>query len=84
MYQRKYALDLLVEYGFLNCKATTTLISTEKHDHSLTKKLEDSTHYKKLIRKLLYLANTRPDISFAIQQLSRHLKPNGRSFDCST
>ncbi|XP_015939175.1 secreted RxLR effector protein 161-like [Arachis duranensis] len=39
--------------------------------------LSDSTPYQRIIEKLLYLSNTRPDISFAIGKLSQFL-------DCPT
>ncbi|XP_052111554.1 secreted RxLR effector protein 161-like [Arachis duranensis] len=39
--------------------------------------LSDSTPYRRIIGKLLYLSNTRPDISFAIGKLSQFL-------DCPT
>lgn len=73
MYQRKYALDLLAEYGFLDCKPCSTPIPVEQQNYLTTKALEDNSHYIKLIGKLLYFSNTRPDISYAVQQLSQHL-----------
>ncbi|XP_016166989.1 uncharacterized protein LOC107609508 [Arachis ipaensis] len=39
--------------------------------------LPDSSDYRKIIGKLLYLSNTRPDISFAVGKLSQFL-------DCPT
>ena len=35
--------------------------------------LSENTPYRQLVGKLLYLTTTRPDISFAVQQLSQFL-----------
>lgn len=74
IYQRKYTLELLAKYGFLECKPATTPITIDQQDYTKTKPIEDITGYRKLIGKLLYLTNTRPDISFTVQQLSQHLE----------
>lgn len=46
----------------------------DKQDFTKTKKLDCNTKYRKLVEKLPYLANKRPDIAYAVQQLSQHLK----------
>lgn len=74
LYQGKYTLDLLAEYGFLDCKPPTTPIIVNKRDINQSKLLENNTNYRKLIGKLLFLTNTRPDISYAVQQLSQQLE----------
>ncbi|XP_050888555.1 uncharacterized mitochondrial protein AtMg00810-like [Lathyrus oleraceus] len=70
--QRKYTLELLQDVGLLATKSskipfnpTTKLSST---DGAL---LEDPSSYRRLIGRLLYLTNTRPDISFSVQHLSQ-------------
>jgi len=35
--------------------------------------LENPTHYRKLISKLIYLTNTRPDITYAVNTLSQYI-----------
>lgn len=72
--QRKHILDLLADYGFLECKAASTQITMDKQDYSQIKTLENISGYRQLIGKLLYLTNTSPDISFVVQQLSQHLE----------
>lgn len=37
LYQRKYTLDLLAEYGFIECKHVSTPIITDRIDYSKTK-----------------------------------------------
>lgn len=70
LYQRKYTLDLLVENGLIDSKPISTPITMDKIDYTKTGKLQDNNSYRKLIGKLLYLTNTRPDIAYAVQQLS--------------
>ncbi|CAL1408028.1 unnamed protein product [Linum trigynum] len=68
--QRKYCLELLKEAGFDECKAAKTLssikqvLSASDGDPYL-----DVSNYKHLLGQLQYLNSTRPDITFAVQQL---------------
>ena len=63
--QLKYALDLLAEIGFLSAKiASTPMVPTLKLFKANGDPLPDVTTYQKLIRQLLYLITTRPDLSF--------------------
>jgi hypothetical protein len=69
--QRKYCLDLLKDLGFLGSKpASTPLNPAVKLHNDNGKPYEEISSYRRLIGRLLYLTNTRPDISFAVQQLS--------------
>ncbi|XP_019170444.1 PREDICTED: uncharacterized protein LOC109166015 [Ipomoea nil] len=72
--QRKYALELLEEAGFIDSKP---VYSSTVPSHKLSKDegdlLDDNAQYRRLVGKLLYLTITRPDISFATQQLSQFL-----------
>ncbi|KAK2451623.1 putative mitochondrial protein [Trifolium repens] len=73
--QRKYCLDLLKESGLLGSKpAITPLDPSAKLHQDKSKPYEDVSSYRRLIGKLLYLTNTRPDISFATQQLSQFMQ----------
>ncbi|GJU84366.1 ribonuclease H-like domain-containing protein [Tanacetum coccineum] len=75
--QRKYVFDLLSEYGMLACKpAKTPLVSklvisneTCEKDHLL----KNVTDYQKLIGKLIYLTNTKPNISYDVHCLSQFM-----------
>ncbi|GJW29719.1 ribonuclease H-like domain-containing protein [Tanacetum coccineum] len=75
--QRKYVLDLLYEYGMLACKPakiplmSKLVISNEVCDNDPS--LENVNDYQKLMGKLIYLTNTRPDISYVVHCLSQFM-----------
>ncbi|XP_019097467.1 PREDICTED: uncharacterized protein LOC109131229 [Camelina sativa] len=76
--QRKYALDLLSEAGKLGTKAVTTPLEesykTGGKGELETAPFEDVTRYRRLVGKLIYLTITRPNICFAVNQVSQHMK----------
>ncbi|GKB53097.1 ribonuclease H-like domain-containing protein [Tanacetum coccineum] len=73
--QKKYVLDLLSEYGMLACKPAKTplmsklVISSKATDNDHI--LDNIIDYQKLMGKLIYLTNTRPDISYDVHCLSQ-------------
>ncbi|KAI3753423.1 hypothetical protein L2E82_25475 [Cichorium intybus] len=76
--QRKYCLELLYEFGLLASKpirtpldVNVTVSSSGSNDKDDL--LENITEYQKLVGKLIYLTNTRPDISFTVQTLSQFM-----------
>ncbi|XP_019163183.1 PREDICTED: uncharacterized protein LOC109159538 [Ipomoea nil] len=72
LFQRKYTLEILKENGFLEAKPASTPATTGLKLVSLEGvPLDNPEIYRRLIGKLLYLTNTRPDISHAVQQLSQ-------------
>ncbi|XP_073219765.1 uncharacterized protein [Cicer arietinum] len=72
--QRKYSLDLLEETGLLGSKPCSTPMDANlKLSISTGQPLSNATVFRKVIGQLLYLTNTRPDISFAIVRLSQFL-----------
>nr|XP_016497889.1 PREDICTED: uncharacterized mitochondrial protein AtMg00810-like [Nicotiana tabacum] len=81
MNQRKYALELISEYGLGGGKPAITPLEQNQKFTSLEynklfeldtdKEMEDRRPYQRLMGRLLYLAITRPDISFAVQTLSQ-------------
>ncbi|GAU44958.1 hypothetical protein TSUD_28930 [Trifolium subterraneum] len=72
--QRKYCLDLLKDSGLLGYKPASTPIDPSIKLHNDNgKPFEDISLYRRLIGKLLYLTNIRPDIAYATQQLSQFL-----------
>ncbi|XP_058005462.1 uncharacterized mitochondrial protein AtMg00810-like [Hevea brasiliensis] len=81
--QRKYALEILSDIGFLASKPVKTLV-----DHSLKlqqqggEPFSDISAYRRLVSRLVYLTTTRPDLSFVVQQLSQYLA-HPTSLPCS-
>ncbi|XP_057426111.1 uncharacterized mitochondrial protein AtMg00810-like [Lotus japonicus] len=72
--QRKYCLDLLQEIGTLGSKPVSTPLDPAlKLTLDQGKPCEDVMGYRRLVGRLLYLTHTRPDISFATQQLSQFM-----------
>jgi len=72
--QRKYALEILEDTGFLGAKPSrfpaeqnVTLI---QGDEDL---LEDASQYRRLVGRLIYLTITRPDLAYAVHILSRFM-----------
>ncbi|GJS67326.1 ribonuclease H-like domain-containing protein [Tanacetum coccineum] len=75
--RRKYCLELLHEYGLLAAKhvdtplpENTTLNHIESDEDHL---LDNIGNYQKLVGKLIYLTNTRPDISYVVHCLSQYM-----------
>ncbi|XP_021897967.1 putative invertase inhibitor [Carica papaya] len=72
--QRKYALDLLTETGYLGCKPSSTPMEPNlKISKDDGEPLCDITSYRRLIEKLLYLTVTRPYICYSVNRLSQFL-----------
>ncbi|XP_015072816.1 uncharacterized protein LOC107017049 [Solanum pennellii] len=84
--QRKFALDLISDFGLAGTKPASTPLevnqrftsqdfdmSCEAQDAHEDVALSDPAGYQKLVGKLLYLTMTRPDISYAVQNLSQFM-----------
>ncbi|XP_057723960.1 uncharacterized mitochondrial protein AtMg00810-like [Arachis stenosperma] len=78
MNQRKHVINLLEEFGMIDCKLTSTPMDySAKLAKDGAPTYSDVPHYKRLLGRLVYLTTTRPDITFAIEKL-RHC------LDCPT
>ncbi|XP_060182830.1 uncharacterized mitochondrial protein AtMg00810-like [Lycium barbarum] len=67
---RKYAEEIIDRAGMSSCKATSTLVDTKpKVSGTSGDPYDDPTHYRSLAGALQYLTFTRPDISYAVQQV---------------
>ncbi|XP_061353225.1 uncharacterized mitochondrial protein AtMg00810-like [Gastrolobium bilobum] len=83
--QRKYVLEMLEETGLLGAKPVSTPIEpTVRLHQNQGEKCSDPSLYRRIVGRLLYLTNTRPDISFAVQQLSQSVaSPTKAHLDAS-
>nr|XP_016440114.1 PREDICTED: uncharacterized mitochondrial protein AtMg00810-like [Nicotiana tabacum] len=83
MHQRKYALELISDMGLSGSKTIRAPLEANKKLTTLEfdtqfgieddKVFDDPSTYQRLVRKLLYLTMTRPDIAFAVQCLSQFM-----------
>ncbi|KAL0641599.1 hypothetical protein Bca4012_102628 [Brassica carinata] len=79
MSQRKYTLDLLKDAGAYGGK-TARMPMEDGYKVPREGEIEDSKPfhdpklYRKLVGKLIYLTITRPDICFAVNQVSQHMQ----------
>ncbi|CAJ2652014.1 unnamed protein product, partial [Trifolium pratense] len=72
--QRKYAEEIIERAGMTYCKPTTTPVDTKaKLSVSCGSPFKDPTLYRSLAGALQYLTFTRPDISYAVQQVCLHM-----------
>ena len=72
--QRKYTVDLLKETEKLGSKPVSTPIDSNcKLNFEDGEPLENINQFQRLVGKLIYLTVTRPDISFAVSQISKFM-----------
>ncbi|GJV14344.1 ribonuclease H-like domain-containing protein [Tanacetum coccineum] len=67
--QKKYTTEILKRAQMLNCNPCRTPVDTEKKLGSERSPVTDPTLYRSLAGALQYLTFTRPDLSYAVQQL---------------
>ncbi|KAE8727262.1 hypothetical protein F3Y22_tig00005678pilonHSYRG00069 [Hibiscus syriacus] len=82
--QRKYSLELIKDTGLEEAKVAVTpleqslKLTTAEHDRVSRQciedhLLEDKSIFQRLVGRLIYLTHTRPDITFAVNHLSRFM-----------
>ncbi|GJX95648.1 putative RNA-directed DNA polymerase [Tanacetum coccineum] len=75
--QRKYYMELLYEYGLLAARPVETSLPENTvlnfKESEKDKYLKSFTNYQQLVGKLIYLTNTRTDISYVVHCLSQHM-----------
>jgi hypothetical protein len=74
LHQRQYSLDILERAGMTDCKPCATPVDTcAKLSLTNGPLVADPTDYRSLAGALQYLTFTRPDISYAVQQVCLHM-----------
>ncbi|KAF5449775.1 hypothetical protein F2P56_030187, partial [Juglans regia] len=72
--QRKYALDILIDSGLLGSRPTSFPMKQNlKLSDTDGDLLPDPGSYRWLVGRLIYLTITRPDIVFAVNNLSQFM-----------
>ncbi|XP_022017732.1 uncharacterized mitochondrial protein AtMg00810-like [Helianthus annuus] len=76
--QQAYAKDIIHRVGMDSCKPTATPIDTQtKLGDTSGPLFDDPTTYRSLAGALQYLTFTRPDITYAVQQVCMHMHSPG-------
>jgi hypothetical protein len=72
--QQKYAQEILERANMSNCNTVQTPVDTNGKLSTFTGELfDDPTLFRSLAGALQYLTFTRPDISYAVQQVCMHM-----------
>ncbi|XP_068657935.1 uncharacterized mitochondrial protein AtMg00810-like [Aristolochia californica] len=71
--QRKYALDLIEETWMMGCKPIDTPMDANTKLCGGTGEDLDIGKYKRLVRRLIYLCVTTPNISYAVSVVSQYM-----------
>ena len=73
MTQRKFTMELLREFQCDKFTTTSCPLASLTKESSNKDTLINATNYRKLVGKLNYLTNTRPDIAFSVQYPNQFL-----------
>ncbi|GKE26102.1 ribonuclease H-like domain-containing protein, partial [Tanacetum coccineum] len=71
--QKKYAVEIIERAGMVNCNPSRAPVDTESKLGTTGDVVFDPTLYRSLAGSLHYLTFTRPDISYAVQQVCLHM-----------
>jgi len=70
----QYILEILARADMEDCKPCSTLVDTNpKVSAAAGSPVENATDFRRLVGALQYLTFTRPDISYAVQQVCLHM-----------
>nr|GEV42732.1 hypothetical protein [Tanacetum cinerariifolium] len=70
--QAKYAQEILIKHGMTSCDSVGTLMATKHLDADLSETPIDQTKYHSMVRALIYLTASRPDIMHATCYCARY------------
>ncbi|XP_021991657.1 uncharacterized mitochondrial protein AtMg00810-like [Helianthus annuus] len=72
--QQSYATDIITRAGMQSCNSVATPVDTNAKLSTLSSDpFHDPTLYRSLAGALQYLTFTRPDITYAVQQICMHM-----------
>ena len=72
--QQKYVIDLLAEIGKIGCKLVSTPMDpNHKLGEDKEESMVDKRMYQRLVGRLIYLAHTRPDITYSVSVISQFM-----------
>ncbi len=69
-------VKILERFNMVDCKLVTTPMELDfkkLSDSAAGPVLRNATEYRQLNRALMFLVNSHPDISFAVNTLSQHM-----------
>lgn len=73
--QQKYAREILQRFSMQDSKEVgNPIVPGTKLSKDEKGKIVDATNYKRIVGSLMYLAATRPDLSFSISVISRFME----------
>ncbi|GJR69644.1 retrovirus-related pol polyprotein from transposon TNT 1-94 [Tanacetum coccineum] len=70
--QSQYPIELLNKHGMDECVSMSTPMATERLNADLQGTPTDQTTYRRMIKGLMYLTTSRPDIAFATFVCARY------------
>lgn len=70
----KYASDILIDAQMLDSQLLNVSFSHGILISEPSEPLQNPEIYRKVVGRLLYMGFTRPDLSYATQQLSEHMQ----------
>nr|GEW26863.1 hypothetical protein [Tanacetum cinerariifolium] len=70
--QPKYAQEILKKHGMTSCDSVGTLMAIKHLDADLSGTLVDQTKYRSMVRALMYLTTSQPDIMHATCYCARY------------
>nr|GEV37501.1 retrovirus-related Pol polyprotein from transposon TNT 1-94 [Tanacetum cinerariifolium] len=70
--QAKYAQEILIKHGMTSCDSVGTPMATKHLDADLSGTSVDQTKYRSMVRALMYLTASRPDIMHATCYCARY------------
>nr|GEX34018.1 ribonuclease H-like domain-containing protein [Tanacetum cinerariifolium] len=70
--QAKYAQEILIKHGMTSCDSVGTPMATKHQNADLSETPVDQTKYQSMVRALMYLTASRPDIVHATCYCARY------------